>query len=275
MIRVFQKSGATLTDLSNGLSKYRGPGIDLTYSSGDYLYIGRDLPFNNFYLKLGTTVNAISATMVLEYWDGRAWVPTVEVIDETNALAQSGHVTFTPNREKGWNRESTSGSGESITGLESVVIYDKFWLRISFSATLTPAIDVTWLGQIFSDDIDLYSEFPVLNSANLLSCWETGKTNWQEQHAKASEKMIQDLIHQGIIQSGEQILKRQSYNLAATSKTAELIFTGLGDDYTDDAVKARESYKDRLDLSIHPVDKNENAILDTKEKFERTGFLTR
>ena len=282
---IFSKNG-TLQDFSVQLNNYQSGSKEFSYVTGeDYLYIGSRLPFNHIYFKMDNP-SISDAVMSIDYWDGTLWKNTVEVIDETNGFKQSGHVQFTPSRDCGWCRESTNYAGESVDGLESIVIYDLFWVRISFDASLvgqltddevpvSTAPSIKWCGNLFSDDLELAVEYPDLVRIEVLSSFKTAKTDWQEQHVRAAEVLIQDLIDKQIICEKGQILVWREFINAAIHKTAEIIFNSFGDDYRDNSADARKEYNARLSKRIYKVDTNMNGIEDVKESFNQTGFLSR
>lgn len=272
-MRFFHRTGATLTDRSEGIARYLTGSESITYTDGDYLYLGQELAFNHFFIKLGT-LNARPATMVAEYWDGDQWRTTSELRDNTEGLTASEFVEFTPNRDYRWCRDNTNYGGDTVTGLTDVVIYDMYWIRISFDVTLD-AITVSWIGNKFSDDLDLHEEHPRLNNSTLKTLFETGKTTWEAQHVKAAEIIVRDLKDQGIILSAGQILRRQDYKLASIAQAAKLIYQGLGDDFKDDVIEMHKEYKQRLKLKVHGIDLNADGELDMSEKFQSQGWLSR
>jgi len=274
-MRAIVKLSGVLNDLTKEFEKYKSGQATLSYISGDYLYLGSDAPFNHFYFKMGDVVNAVSASMAVEYWRNKEWISMIEVIDETSALSSSGFVSFVPNKNHNWSKSHTNFQNQVVSGLEGVVIYDLYWARISFSQTLTSNIKINWVGHLFSDDEDLYSEYPQFNSTSLKTCFEAGKIDWEEQHVKAADLLIKDLKRQGIITNTTQILDKEVYSLASVSRVAQMIFTSLGDDYSDNVSSAKEEYKARLDSSIYRIDSNNDAILDDKEKGSRQGYLSR
>jgi hypothetical protein len=275
-MRVLYGDNGTLTDISAAMTSYKSGTHTFSYVSGqDYIYLGSDLPFNHFYVKMGGTVNAIASTMAVELWDGKEWVAVAEVRDGTNGLFQSGMVEIVPDKDEDWQRESTNHNGDQITGLTSVTIYDMYWVRVSFGTTMTPSTVLSWMGNLFSDDNDLYGEYPVFNSTALKTQFESGKTTWEEQHVRAAEMVIKDLKSKQVVLSGSQILERDDYRLASVCKTAQIIFTAMGDDYVDDAATAKKEYDMRMDLSVHKIDLNNDGILDVKERFSRVGFFSR
>ena len=145
--------------------------IDLTsrvisYEVGDFIYFASDFPFNHLFVELGLSVNAISATMKVEYL-GQSWSEAVEVRDGTNAFSESGFIEFTPNRNQGW-----SMIVDSAQAGVSTVVYNKYWARISFNVDLSASVELNYFGNVFSDDIDLFSEYPIFDDANFMNAFK-------------------------------------------------------------------------------------------------------
>jgi len=272
--RVIFSDNGTLIDYSVQLQNYHAGSSTFTLvAAQDAIYIGSRLPFNHLYFKVGTA-NENASVMSISYWDGNTWASAVEVIDETSSsgvtLAQSGFVTWTPDRDTGWQQEDT----EDITALSSVTIYDLYWLKVSFSADLSAGVSLSWLGQKFSDDNELGSEYSDLVRSEMITAFETGKTTWEEQHIRAAQVLVQDVIDKGLIIEKEQILVRRDFQLAAISKCAEIIYGGLGDDYKDEKKAAREEYRLRLGKVAPKIDKDRNGIEDSYDKYSQ-GSLYR
>lgn len=270
--RVFYAQNDILQDLSVNLNKYDSIESELTYISGEnYIYIGSRLPFNSIYFKL-IQLNENPANMYVEVWDGESWEFVDELIDETNGFKKSGYITFTPNRDAGWEMEDTDAP---IAGLQNVVIYDKYWMRVTFDADLTDPVSISWIGHIFADDSDLESEYPDLGKASVKAAFKAGKTNWEEQLVRASEIVIEDLmINRNIIDSS-QILDRYDYRSATIQKCAEIIFNAFGDDFVDQKQRAREEYQRRLSIPTKKIDLNANAVEEVSEARNTQGWLGR
>lgn len=272
--RVIFSDNGVLVDWSTSLASYLVGQQSFTLNaSEDYIYIGSRLPFNHLYFKL-PTVNTNPTTISVEYWEGTEWKETFDVIDETQGFTKSGHITFTPNKRFQWGYESTNYEGDVIDGLEDVVIYDLYWMRLKFTQN-TSAMAISWIGNIFCEDSDIYSEFPDLQKTEVLTSYKLGKTNWEEQRVRASEMLIHDLIYMQIISDKGQILNRRDFTLACVQKTVEIILMAFGDDYLERIGFIREEYKKRLAKRIARVDKNNNAIEDKWETKNETGFLRR
>lgn len=271
--RVLLADGSTLTDVSVAVAKYYGEVAKFTLTSAQFIYISSRLPFNHLFFKLKTpSIN--TARMNVQYYDGTSWVSVVEVIDETDGFKKSGHVQFTPNRNKLWSERSTNDNGQKIAELESVVIYDQYWVRISFDADLSE-VELQWLGQLFTNDDDLKVEFPDLARAKTIAAIEPGKTSWEEQHIQAAKLICTDLEKAGVITGPGQILDWRNYIEASIQKAAEVIMGSFGNEYLEDIAKAREEYKSRLSKRYFKVDKNNNAIEDKEEQTHTTGYFTR
>lgn len=275
--RILYSNNGSLTDLTSDINDYHADSFSLNgfSASEDYLYVGNIAPFNHFYLKLDT-VNSNSLNLTIEYWSGTQWRPVVETIDETSGLSRSGYVTFVPDRDFAWIQSDTNGTGQTITGLTGVTIYDKYWIRITLSADPSATSELAWIGQKFSNDNDLGSEYPELISSNVKASFESGKVDWEEQHVRAAEIIVSDLIKARIIYSKGQILERQTFMLPSVSKVAEMIYMNFGDDYTDQALAARNEFKARIQKGIYDVDLNKDGELDPFEsnRFNQ-GFLSR
>jgi len=101
------------------------------------------------------------------------------------------------------------------------VVYDKYWVRISFDLTLGATCALSFIGNKFSDDTDLFYEYPIFNSSNFLTAFKSGKTDWEEQHVKAAELIIDDLQKKSVIIGAGQILDRKKFIGASVCKVAE------------------------------------------------------
>lgn len=272
LTRVFHSDNGTLTDFTNELHKYRSQTASLTFvAAEDYLYIGNIAPFNHFFVKMATA-NTASTAMTLEYWGGSTWSAVAELDDQTDGLTKDGFVSWVPDRNSGWTRQDTEAK---VTGLETLNIYDRYWARVKFDNDLDDPTVIQWLGQKFSDDEDLNAEYPDLVRSNVKTAFETGKVDWEEQHVKAAEIIIQDLIRKKVIYTKNQVLERETYRLASAALVAHIVYNTFGDDFVDQANSARNEYKERMSKSVFDVDLDGDAELDRREVSTRQGFMFR
>lgn len=273
--RVLFSNGGSLTDYSKELLDYKSGAPVLAITDTDYLYLGSLLPFNHKYFELGV-VNDVASVVSVDIWWAKQWVPAVDVIDYTSiggkSLAQSGIIRWTTDRLKGWDNELDS---EDVTGLTGTVINNMYWVRISWSATLKSTLTMKCIGQKYSKDSDLFAEYPILNNAAWMEEWESGKTSWDEQHWIAADRIAKDLLKGGWIFSKDQILDYELFNEASVQKTAEIIFSGLGDNYIETAKQARASYLSAIKLKRYNIDKNADGNVSSPERVFSTGYMYR
>lgn len=274
-MRVFFKEGATLTEITKEISRYKVDTYVFSMATTDAIYIASDFPLNHFYVKMGAAVNDNVAELEVAYWSNDSWMPVVDIDDHTDAFSRSGFVTFTPDKNENWSMDDTSNNGDTIDDLEDIVVYDKYWIKLTVSADLDNSLDLQFIGNIFSDDYDLYAEFPIFNDSNFLTAFEAAKTSWQEQHVKAAEIIIQELKRKNVILGAEQILVRDILIPASVSKVAEMLFNSFGKDYYEQRDSARKEYDKRIDLSNYIVDSNNNAIPEHQEVRMKQGWLSR
>ena len=276
--RIIHSDNGTLKDLSVNLNKYTsGSELIPLEVANDYLYVGARFPFNSFYT-IVKEVNAIPSTISIEYWDGNEWKSAIEVLDQTEGLAKSGKISFVPSKQYGWMMDDTVHSNdttEEIEGLGNIVIYDHYWIRLKVSATLTPTTELSWIGVNFASDADLFLEYPLFDSTSMMNAYKSGKTSWQDQIVTASALVVEDLISKKIIKGQEQILDTDKLRSVTVSKTAQIIYKALGDDYNDEKEAVTKEYYSRLNKSIFHVDENSNARLDERETRLTQGYIYR
>lgn len=276
--RIIHKDNATFVDASMGLTDLGGDGFALTFVvADDYLYIGSDLPFTHRYFKLGTTVNAAAATVSeIAIWEGNAWAPAVDIQDGTkvgiSTLARSGVISWTTDRNENWQREETT---EDIPDLATLKIYGLYWTRWQFTANLTAAISLQYVGHRFANDADLALQYPDLMLTATLTAFKSGKTDWQDQHVLAAEEIIRYLQRHGELWSPNQILNWQRFTNAAVHKCAEIAYSAFsGEDMEVLRARAQSNYKIALNQGCYNVDRNQDGHVQLTERAPNVG-LTR
>lgn len=259
------------TDISSLVNDYRTSAYTFAYTTGQYLYLGSLFPFNNLWFEVGTA-NAIAATPSVDIWFGNAWEPAVDIIDETGGLFTSGRIQWTTEYTKGWDLELRS---YDVTGLSSTKIYNMYWMRFSWSASLTPTMTLKYMGQKFANDDILASFYPDLTLSSIKSAFESGKTTWDEQHYMAAEHIVRDLKKRNIIKSRQQLLDYSLFVDASCHKVAELVYTAFGSPYKDQLSLARAAYNEALNVKHFNTDLFEDGRLDPGERGFSTAFVTR
>ncbi len=277
--RIIVSDNAVLTDRTVALNDMRSQTVALTNGNPIKLYIGADWRFNHRYILVGTA-NTQDATVSVDLWDGGEWVPAVDVLDQTSssgkALAQSGIISWSIDKNEGWEREAST---EDVTDLTGFKIYDKFWARITLSDEPTGSCVLRYIGQKFSTDSDLAIQYPELLRADLLQQFDPNnlsKSDWNEQHLSAAEIIVSDLKKNDTIISDSQILDWEALKHASIHMVASIIFANLGKDYTEDLNAAQSRYSDRIKrLNTFNVDTDLDGRQDVSERAPFIGIVRR
>jgi len=260
------------TEISKQVNDYRALTAAFAYTTGQYLYVGSILPFNNLWFEMGVA-NTNAATVTVEVWWGHEWVAAVDVLDETSGLTASGRLQWNTNINKGWDVEQYSAD---VTGLPAgSAIYNHYWTRLSWSASFSGTSTLAYIGQKFSDDSILYSFYPDLNNSTVKSSFASGKTDWKEQAFMSAEHIVRDLVKAGIIEARGQLLDYSLFVDASCHKIAEIVYQAFGEPYFDQLKQARASYKEALNVKFYRVDKNKDGSLTNSERKKSQSFGTR
>lgn len=121
-----------------------------TLASGEALYVGSHLPFRGIAVDvLGGSVNANTAVLLAEYWNGSAWV-TLSATDGTTTggktFAQDGNITWTV--PTAWATVKLSQTRiptptNPPTEIDVMLPYNnkaQYWTRLSVSAALSATV---------------------------------------------------------------------------------------------------------------------------------------
>lgn len=274
--RVLFSDNGTIVDGSFETIDYNAGTLLLNYvAADDKLYVGSFLPFNHKFIKMSVP-NDVASALTVEVWNGKEWISVIDKFDRTAvagvSLAQDGVIRWSLDREETWAREVDSFD---VTGLSTTIIYNMYWARLSWSANLKVTTAISFIGHKFSNDQDLFGNYPSLNNATLLSRWQSGKTTWEQQEIVAADVIIQDLTRRSIIFTADQILEPEIFKEASIHKTAEIIFSAFGDAFKDDALKAKAAYETALDLKNFKTDMNQTGNIEMGERGITTGFMKR
>lgn len=273
--RVVFSNNGTLSDISVATGDFREATSVVPYTAGeDYIFIGSFLPFNHKHFDL-SVVNDQASSVSIDIWDGNSWIAAVDIIDQTSvggvSLAQDGIISWASNiDDSSWNREEKSFQ---VTGLTGTAIYNLYWVRMSFSQSLNSLTAIDYIGHKFSKDSQLYDIYPELNDATVLSSFESGKTDWEEQHYLAADMIIRDLKKKNALVSPDQIMDWEIFREPSIHACAMQIYWGLSQ--YDKHDKARDKYQHIADLGFLNLDLNRDGRLGITEKVIRQGFLSR
>lgn len=254
------------TDYTVELNEWKnGKNVTLTFNAGDYLYISTFLPFNNKFFRFFTPSVTARSPYIELLNAPNEWSPVVDSLDYTNGMQQSGVLQWTPNFDKNWGL--VTDSSRDIDALANgPTVYDSYWMRMSFSGGPT-VFTLSYIGQRFSSDYDLYMEYPMLQNQQILAGWAQGKTDWEDQHLLSALYLAKEMRQRNIILSDNQILDIATLRSPSVHKTAHIIYSGLGArNYAEEIKLAAENFQRSMTQDKFRTDQNANARLDRSEK---------
>src|SRR3990172_2910076 len=253
--RIIWGDNGVLKDMSVELNNPNaGTFTTALVAAQDYIYIGSEGPFNQRYIRM-SAVNSAASTISVSAWDGDEWVACVDVIDETKVstatLAQNGYVSWKVDKDESWSRDDTDDMTGS--GLETMEIYDLYWVRISFSADLSATTAWDYAGYKFNTDSDLGALYPQLNTTAVKTQFESGKTSWETQELHVAQIILRDLQSDNRFRqlvSDNQILAPSQLVHASVYRLAALIYSEFGENYADDLANAEKGYHRSISVAL-------------------------
>lgn len=275
--RIIFSDNSTLIDYTQELNDFRsGTALFDVIALQDSIYIGSLLPFNHIYID-SSVANDQTASITIKNWWASNWHDVFDIMDGTKAsgktLAQSGLIQWSIDNFKGWDCWSRNDS--TNIGINSLNIFNLYWIKITFSANLKATTALKYIGHKFSTDTQLYGFYPDLNNTALKTAYASGKTTWDEQHFQAASEIEDYLNRTNVITTKDQILDSAYFEKASIHKTAEIIYFGLGKDYVGHMTRARTKFKEAMDLKSLRVDQNMNGNLDAREICNSVGAFYR
>lgn len=274
-ILFWDQSAASFTDHTIKLNDFsNSQTVTFTLDAGDYIYISSWLPFNHKYFKL-STVAVTGRDPYIEVNDLATWSPVADTLDYTTGMTATGVLQFTRDINKTWARVPNNKRDIPVMSTAPTTIYDQYWTRISFpdgSITFT----ASYIGQCFSNDTDLFGEYPQLRNSGLMTAWEQGKANWNDQHLLAATYIAKTLRQKGLIYSNEQLLDIASLRSASVHKTANIIWSGLGaKNYASEIAATEKAFENALTMDKFQVDKDMDGVKGTVDRVTTTRRMTR
>lgn len=274
-IRVYFNDNGTLTDYS--LKAQNDDTFAFPFvAADDFLYIAQDYPFNNFFVELGVA-NTLASTIQVQTWASNQWVDVVNVLDGTESsgasFGQDGVVQFIPDRDDSWDFVSDTTEEPAAMGLSSIELYDKFWLRVKFSADLDLTTTIKKIGYAFCNDRQLKQIDPEID--NYLTSWDASKTDWVEQIMLASEHLVLDFRGRNLIVHPGQILRFEDISLATAYKTLEIIYNKLGPGFEFQKNNAVEQYDKLTRVARFTFDSGADARADAGDLHSTVGRAVR
>jgi hypothetical protein len=200
------------SDITRDVESLNGSAVGTVVSDSAFLYIGHPFKFGSRYIKIGTA-NETPRTFSLDQYDGSQWNSVEDFTDQTDALTQSGFISWVSRND--WAK------------VELAPLSDRelFWVRISADAALSGGSTIEGIANLFSDDDELRAWYPELVSDSRF--FPTGRTDFLEQHRAAKDMVVARLIDRNVIQYEGQVLDVSRYTMAAVHACAYLILAPI------------------------------------------------
>lgn len=276
-IRVFHSDNNVMIDRS--IEAQNNPDtvpLDLV-SAQDWIYIGQYFPFNSVYFQM-TAMNLAASSMQIQYWEGKEWFPAVDIIDGTRAggatLGRTGIIQFSPDRDRSWVRIADTTERGSPVPLDTVEIYELFWLRMRPNADTTAGTTAKVISYAFTSDAMLSAIDPEIDEY-LVPWGGVSKTNWDEQILLGSNHLVADLRARGLISTPGNVLRFDDVSLACAYRTLAFIYSRLGEAFAARKVDALENYRELLNLKGFTFDSSRDGVVQRQEITGTTAGLIR
>lgn len=257
------------TDISVAVGDYKSTSYALSYTTGNYIYVGMTTPFNNLWIDMTTPSGISAGSPTVQIWWAQQWSNAVDILDMTSGMTATGRIAWATDYLKGWDRELKSVD----VGLTGTAIYDRYWVRISWPSNFSASIN--YIGQKFSSDSTLEIYYPDLLQSAIMNGFKTGKTNWNDQHYIAAESILKELRKRNFIQDRGQVFDWTAFEEASCRKVAEIAYSAFGLPYAEHAAKAKALYLECLNDKAFSFDKTMDGHMTMQEHVTKEGWISR
>lgn len=222
-------------------------------TTAQFFYVGFYGKFSARYFHLGVA-NTNPATLSIDYWDGSAWFPVEDKIDQTNGLTQSGFIHWN-------NLDDWKASAQS-----PIADVDLYWIRISTSANLSAGTTLQAVVNLYCDNEMVRAYYPELISDTRYL--PTNRTDFLEQYQAAKDLVVLRARQRKLIQDESQIIDLNDVAAASVHAAAKIILQPIA---TSDEMRQRlKDASDEFDNEIGQlslsVDQNADGVVDDSER---------
>ncbi len=274
-MRVLYYNGSSLGDISLE-NQDETTNITLATSLTKYIYIGQKSPFTSLFVYLNTA-NSIAATLDIEYWDGTTWRDVADKLDGTATsgvpFAKSGVIKWYLDDLYAWNKVIDTSKSIAPTELQTLKIYNMYWMRISSSTGLTAGANAKQLAYTFTSTQEL-NNYDVEISGYYES-FATGKTDWIREIITASKLTLMEMKRRGVIMHQGQLIDMDDFTVPASFKALELIYSNLGPSYVERRKLMQEEFAKAINIQRPIVDDNADGEIDGEESKGTPRMLVR
>mgnify|MGYP006405888573 CR=1 FL=1 len=275
-------NSSVFTDYTEAMHEFGRDSTTIAIETADFIYLGREKPFNAAYIEMGSTVNSIASLMTAEYYDesAAAWTALPLLVNEPEVagtcLARSGFIKW----DKGIDTDDwTTVAIDSIT---------QYWVRLSVSVNITATTSFTAIGILLSDDESLKAYAPKILSMLPVNENDVEASSFVQVHKAARDMVLLELNRGGITKSdvtdGHQewldawdLHDINNVAIAAAYACLYLIywdnFDVENDQYFIKAKEYKSEFKTAMESVIIEVDLDDDGIVDTDEQGKTFGTV--
>lgn len=234
--------------------------------TGKYIYVGYNKPINALYLHITATQNTTDGVLKVEYYNGTSWVE-LSAVDQTQYLKRSGIINW---------QAPTDSTDVAVNGLT------RCWVRLSGDVLTSSAVTFSYIGLVFSDDLDIGIEYPSV----LKECfYPTGQNDFMIYHVSAKNYIMSELLRRGYSKTINgvkepinqwDVLDIYELRQASLYYAMSQIFFNLSDNSNDNYWQKYNEYKSKFDnafnLGILRIDQDQDGQADAEENQPMASF---
>ena len=268
-----------VTDYTEELNDFLDESVTLSIQNTEYLYLGREKPFNQIYIQ-SSTPSSSKISFTIEYYNGSSWESVLNINDGTKKFTRDGFIC--------WQEHDDNTDIEELT----LAGKEQYWYRLQPSAQL----DITFdgIGVMFSEDRLLYQARPILDDNDYRTAVVGGDSKYTRVHLEVKDEILQYLKDQSIIKyesktTPDQLRHIKSMNewdlfdltevkqagkLLALSKIYYSLSDTEGDKWELEARRFKEDYFTVMDVIYMSLDFNNDGKLQHFETMKRVKRST-
>lgn len=230
--------------------------------AADAFYLGYQRPFTTRFLHL-ETVNSNAITLSVDTWDGTAWQPVEDLVDQTLGLTKSGFLSW---KNRGdWQKKAQT----------PVTATELYWARMKVSGATSAGTSLQSLLNLFSDDDLLRAYYPeIVSDSRYLP---PSRTDFLEQHQAAKDLVVLRLIQMNAIEEENQIIDANEVCIAAVHACAYMILNPIAVD--DTSIKKRDKAFDDMNYELKATkdhfDRDDDGVTQIDEERVASIFVAR
>ncbi len=251
------------TEATSKTDSIASDALAFVFTTAEALYLGFHEKFACRYFYLGT-LNTNAAVLTIKYWDGSAYSPVEDKVDQTEGLTKSGWLSW--KNVSGWAKSTQA----------PVVDEQLYWIKITTSANFSAGTTIKAILNLFSDAVLLREYYPELISDTRYL--PSDRTDFIEQYHAAKNMVVQELIRIDKIKDESQVLNPEVVAIASAHASAYCILNGIPNASEDLIARKKAVFADFefwIERSKLSLDLDNSGELEEVEENVGTQFFVR